>query len=90
MRQLELKEREQPIAMEKTAETTNKNFGPSGWFNLLRRQGGPRQARDHQLVCLTREVRLCVFETLRRQPCVDWLCKSLVPRRLLLPSFNVL
>ena len=35
MRQLELKEREQPIAMEKRPDTTIKNFGPAGRFNLL-------------------------------------------------------
>ena len=70
MRQLELKEREQPIAMENTAETTNKKLRPGRLVQPPRRQGGPRQPTDHQLVCLTREVRLCVFETLRRQQCV--------------------
>ena len=48
MRQLELKEREQPIAMEKQ-QKTYENFGQAGWFNLLVCQGGPRQPRDHQL-----------------------------------------
>ena len=53
MRQLELKEREQPIAMEKTPETTIKNFGPVGRFNLLAGEEAGASRKEVSFKCLT-------------------------------------